>query len=307
MDYKKLIKSRSLRIKIMQALSFVPDEIMVKIQYRMKTGRKLNLKNPQRFTEKLQWYKLYYRDPLMAQCADKYEVRKYVEECGLGHILNEMYGIYDSPDEVDFSKLPESFVIKDTLGGGGNSVILVKDKSKMDEVAVRAKLQEWVNEPTNKKHPGREWVYDGRKHRIIIEKFIDSDVEQGGLIDYKFFCFNGKAEYLYVMSDRQIGGTAGLSIYNSEFKRMAVKGIEKPLARNLKKPEKFEEMKKMAEILSEAFPEARIDFYNMHSNIVFGEITFFDASGYMIFEPDEFDYVLGERFVVPMAHLGGGN
>lgn len=117
MDYKKIIKSRKLRVRIMQALSFVPDKMMLKMQYRIKTGRKLNLRDPQRYTEKLQWYKLYYRDPLMAQCVDKYEVRKYVEECGLGSILNKCYGVYSSPDEIDFRKLPDSFVLKDTLGG----------------------------------------------------------------------------------------------------------------------------------------------------------------------------------------------
>ena len=115
MDYKKIIKSRAVRIKIMQAMSFIPDKWMVSLQYKIKTGRKLNLKNPQRFTEKLQWYKVYYRDPIMKQCVDKYEVRKYVEECGLGSILNECYGVYSSPDEIDFGKLPDSFVLKDTL------------------------------------------------------------------------------------------------------------------------------------------------------------------------------------------------
>lgn len=283
----------------MQALSFVPDEMMVKIQYRMKTGRKLNLKNPQRFTEKLQWYKLYYRDPLMAQCADKYEVRKYVEDCGLGHILNEMYGVYDSPGEVDFSKLPNSFVIKDTLGGGGNSVILVKDKSEMDETAVRARMQEWVNESINKKHPGREWVYDGRKHRIIIEKFIKSDAEQGGLIDYKFFCFNGKMEYLYVIADREMGEGAGLGIFTKDYQRLSVARVdERPLERNIEKPVNYEELVNKAELLAGVFPEARIDLYNINQKIVFGEITFFDGSGYFKFEPDEFDFEMGERFGV---------
>lgn len=109
-------------------MSFVPDKWMVSLQYKIKTGRKLNLKNPQRFTEKLQWYKIFYRDPMMKQCVDKYEVRKYVEKCGLASILNECYGVYNSPDEIDFFNMPNSFVLKDTLGGGGNSVILVPDK-----------------------------------------------------------------------------------------------------------------------------------------------------------------------------------
>ena len=125
-------------MKILNFLSFVPDKQMLKIQYRMKTGRKLNLKNPKRWTEKTQWYKLYYRNPLMIQCVDKYEVREYVKHCGLENILNSCYGVYDNVDDIDFTKLPSQFVIKDTLGGGSNSVVVVKDKSsiKIDELKV---------------------------------------------------------------------------------------------------------------------------------------------------------------------------
>ena len=132
MNYKKVIKSQKLRIFILNCLSFIPDKQMLQIQYFLKTGRLLNLKRPTRYTEKLQWYKLYYKNPLMAVCADKGYVRKFVESRGLGHILNKCYGIYDFPSEIDYDRLPKSFVIKDTLGGGGNSVILVRNKNKID-------------------------------------------------------------------------------------------------------------------------------------------------------------------------------
>lgn len=288
-----------MRIRIMQMLSFVPDSIMVKLQYKIKTGRKLNLKDPKRFTEKLQWYKLYYRDPLMAQCADKYEVRKYVEQCGLGSILNCLYGIYDSPDKINFEKLPDSFVLKDTLGGGGNAVILVRDKQVMDKKAVCRQMQEWINEPVNAKHPGREWIYDGRKHRIIVEEFISSNENSGGLIDYKFFCFNGKAEYLYVIADRKVGEKAGLGIFDADYRQLdVVRADERPLTRKINKPNNYDELKRTAELLAKPFPEARIDLYNEGDKIRFGEITFFDGSGYMTFEPDEFDFIMGEKFQI---------
>ena len=132
MDYKKIIKSRSLRLKILRFLSFVPDKTMIKIQYKLKTGHKLNLKNPRRFTEKLQWYKLYYKNPLMIRCVDKGDVRKYVAKCGLKDILIPSYGIYNSFDEINWDKLPSKFVVKDTLGGGGNSIIIVKDKKDIN-------------------------------------------------------------------------------------------------------------------------------------------------------------------------------
>ena len=170
--------SRSLRCKILYFLSFIPDIQMVKLQYRMKTGEVLNLKNPKRFTEKLQFYKLFYRDLVMKQCVDKYDVREYIERQGLENILNDCFGVFDSPDDIDFSKLPNKFVIKDTLGGGGNSVVIIKDKSKIDMPRLMKQMQAWANEPSDKKHPGREWVYDGRKHRIIIEKFIEADLEK---------------------------------------------------------------------------------------------------------------------------------
>lgn len=297
MDYKKIIRSRKVRIKIMQALSFIPDELMVKIQYRIKTGRNLDLKNPQRFTEKLQWYKLNHRDPLMAQCVDKYEVRNYIKNCGHDEILNECYGVFDSPDEIDFSLLPNAFVLKDTLGGGGNSVIVINDKTEIDEENIRRQMQEWVDEPTNKKHPGREWVYDGRKHRIIVEKYINSEPEDGGLIDYKFFCFNGKSEYLYVIADRNFGEKSGLAIYDSEYRKLdAVRVDEKPLERVVEKPTNYKEMKTLAETIAKPFPEARVDFYDVDGKILFGEITFFDGSGYMKYDPDEFDYEMGAKF-----------
>lgn len=305
MNYKKIIRSRKVRIWILQMLGFVPDKMMVKIQYRMKTGRKLNLKEPQRFTEKLQWYKLYYRDQIMKECADKYEVRRYVEACGLGEILNELYGVYNTPEEIDFDKLPESFVLKDTLGGGGNSVILVGDKNRMDAAQVRQKMDEWVSQPVKKKHFSREWVYDGRKHRIIAEKYIESDKEQGGLIDYKFFCFYGKAEYLYVIADRELGKKAGLAIYDIDFNRIdAMRSDEERLHRIVKRPDNYSELVHTAEKLAGDFPEARIDLYDIQGKIIFGEITFFDGSGYMCFEPDEFDFEMGRKFVIKKDNYG---
>lgn len=304
MDYKKIIKNRAVRIRIMQALSFVPDKTMVSLQYCIKTGRKLNLKNPQRYTEKLQWYKLYYRDPVMAQCVDKYEVRKYVEHCGLADILNECYGVYNSPDEIDFDALPAQFVLKDTLGGGGNGILICTDKSRLKKAEAMEMLRGWVK-PMKGKHPGREWVYDCGANRIIAEKYIPSDPEKGGLIDYKFFCFRGKIAYVYAIADRQMGQKAGLGIYTPEFERLPYARVdEKPLERELEKPENYDRLKQIAEKLAAPFPHARIDLYDQDGRILFGEITFFDGSGYMKFDPDEFDFKMGAAFDLPEKRNG---
>lgn len=297
MNYKKLIKSRDIRIKILQFLSFIPDRWMLRIQYMIKTGRSLNLSNPKRYTEKLQWYKLYYRDPLMAQCADKYDVRKYVEQVGLAKYLNTVYGVYNSTKEIEFETLPRSFVLKDTLGGGGNSVILVKDKNSISWTEICAQMEKWVNQPDNAKTPGREWVYEGRKHRIIIEELLESD-ETGDLPDYKFFCFHGKPEFLYMMSDYTQHHSKGrLGFLTTDFKLLPVQRADfLPMQEQPEKPLNYTEMLDAAKVLSAPFPHVRVDMYNINGKIIFGELTFFNASGYVQFTPDTFDYTMGEKF-----------
>jgi hypothetical protein len=303
MDYKKIIKSRETRLRILRTLDFIPDKTMIKMQYFIKTGRRLNLKNPQRYTEKLQWYKLYYRDPLMQQCADKYDVREYVRSKGLGYILNECYGVYERVEDIDFDSLPDQFVLKDTLGGGGNSIIICKDKATFDFENAKKQMQKWLSIDSNKKNEGREWVYQGRKHRIIIEKYIESNPSEGGLVDYKFFCFNGEPKYLYVIADRILGQIAGIGIFNVNFELLSViRTDERPLERNIEKPKNFDEMIDIVKIISKDFPHVRVDLYNQDGNIIFGENTFFDGSGYHKYEPDEFDYELGSYFKLPFKN-----
>lgn len=295
-DYKKIVKSRRLRLAILKFFSFIPDKLMVKVQYRIKTGHKLNLQNPKRFTEKLQYYKLFYRDPLMKQCVDKYDVRQYIESIGLASILNECYGVFESADDVNFDKLPNQFVLKDTLGSGGNSVIICKDKSTANLDDYKSIMHKWTQSFT-KKSASREWVYEGRKHRIIAEKFINSDPQKGGLVDYKFFCFNGKYKYMYVIADRRVGEKAGFGIYDEKFNRLdVVRCDEEPLKRTIDQPSNFSELVKTAEMIAAKFPEARIDLYNQDGKILFGEITFFDGSGYMKFDPETFDFEMGKAF-----------
>ena len=131
-DYKRIIKNRKVRYKILDFLSFVPDEIMLKIQYKIKLRRNLNLNQPKRFTEKIQWYKLNYRDPIMKQSVDKYEVRKHIKDKGLTNILTDLYQVVDDTQNINFEKLPESFVMKSTNGGGGLNVLICNNKSTFD-------------------------------------------------------------------------------------------------------------------------------------------------------------------------------
>lgn len=301
-DYKKIIKSKDLRLKLLNLLNFLPDKEMLKLQYRIKNGRKLSLKNPKRYTEKLQWYKLYYRNKLMTQCSDKYAVRSYVEEKGYGSILNELYGVYESVNHIKFESLPKMFAIKVNNASGTN--IFVDNKDTMDVDSIKRQLEIWMR--PKKYSPGREWCYHDIKPKIIIEKLIERDVNND-LPDYKFFCFNGKVFCLYTMIDYTDNHDNGkLGFYNVDFIKLPYKRTDfAEITNDLPKPENFEKMVEIATKLSEDFPHVRVDFYNVNGKIIFGELTFYNASGYTSFEPDEFDYILGEQFEIPHKMIRG--
>ena len=298
-DYKKIFKSREMRKKILRLFAFVPDKEMLKLQYRIKFGRKLNLKNPKRFSEKLQWYKLYYRKPLMKICVDKADVRQYVTECGYGEILVPIVGVYNQVAEVDFDSLPSKCVFKDTLGGGGNSVIICKDKSNLNIDIIKRNMNQWITCSSSYKQAGREWPYGG-KHRIIIENYLESANSDEDIVEYKFFCFYGNPTFLYVITDRVIGQSACLGIFNTNFEQLGVyRKDERPLTKKIEKPQRYEKMMDIARKLSEPFPEVRVDLYYVNEKIYFSEMTFYDGSGYVPFCPDTFDYEFGKMFILP--------
>jgi hypothetical protein len=296
MDYKKLIKNQELRLKILEMTNFIPDKFMIKLQYRIKTGRNLNLKNPTRYTEKLQWYKLNYRDPLMTKCSDKYLVREYVEDKGLGGILNPLLGVYTSSAEISYDKLPESFAIKHTNGSGAN--IFVKDKSEIDLNNIKNIIDSWMNRKIV--NYGREWCYYNVEPKIVVEKLLERD-KNNDIPDYKFFCFNGKVKYLYTMVDYVDNHKKGrCSFYTPDFEKLPYRRSEyMEIDRDIPKPKNFDKMIDIAEVLSKDFPHVRVDLYNIKGEIIFGELTFYNASGYTVFSPDEFDYILGKEFILP--------
>lgn len=298
MDYKKIIKSRDIRLKILRLFSFVPDNPMLRVQYFVKTGRILHLKHPKRYTEKLQWYKLYYHNPLMVRCVDKYDVRSYVKRLGLNCILNECYGVYERAEDVDFNELPNKFVIKDTLGGGGNSVIICKDKSSFDISECRKKMNKWVHEK-KVKSGGREWpYYCGKQNRIIVEKLLEDDSNPTGEInDYKIFCFYGKPLIINVDIDRFSNHRR--NYYNTRWNRLNVESNYNRYEKDFPKPVNYDGMLSVAQQLSSAFPFVRVDLYNIKGKIYFSELTFYPASGYMWYKPDSFDYLLGKKFILP--------
>ncbi len=262
------------------------DEKYAKKFYYNATGKQLNLENPQTFNEKLIYLKYHYKNPLLTKCTDKYLAREYVKECGLGHILNEIYGVYNDARDVDFEKLPDEVFFKCNHGSGSN--MLYKKNGNFDKKFFIKKFNYMLKQ--NYYYSSREWNYKNIKPLIIAEKVINMD----GLLDYRFMCFDGKIAFLMLDSDTcSPDGThfsgATRNLYDSDFNRIPGK-----LARdnfddsNVEKPENFDTMKKYAEILAAPFPCCRVDLYNDSGRIIFGEITFYHGGCIQEFEPKEY-------------------
>ncbi|MGT2681929.1 ATP-grasp fold amidoligase family protein [Streptococcus porci] len=296
--YKNLIRNQKMRFTILRLLKFIPDRIMLKIQYRIKLKRKLDLNNPKRYTEKIQWYKLYYRNPVMMECVDKYSVRNYIHRKGLDDTLNKLYQVVNSPDDIDFSKLPAKFIIKTTNGSGTN--IIVKDKSKLDIEKTKRELSDFLQ--MAEASAGREWAYGGSSKKIIIEELLeDTSNEDNGISDYKFLCFNGKPEY--VVYDKDRFSNHKRNFYDMEWNYIKVDSDCPCFEDSVEKPANFDEMIKVAEILSSDFPAVRVDLYNIKGRVVFGELTFYPWSGYVQYDPDSFDFDLGKKFILPNKRM----
>lgn len=290
--YKKILKSKKVRHCILSMLRIVPDKPMLKLQYRIKFGRKLNLKSPKRFTEKIQWYKLYYKNGIMPQCSDKYLVREYIKSKGLEHILNDLYCVFERPEDIRLEQLPEKFVMKLSNGSGTN--LLCRDKSKLVEQDVIKKFKEFKFQA--KANPGREWPYVKTKSTIVVERLLEDETHINNAVnDYKIFCYDGKPEYVICISDRYSDRCNHL-VYDTEWNKIRVTSEGARIEEEAQKPENLNEMLEIASKLSEDFPFARIDLYSVSGKVYFGEITFYPWSGYMEFEPDEFDFTLGEKF-----------
>lgn len=295
MNIKQVISSQSIRHRLLRLSAWLPDRYMLALQYYMILKRWPELKIPKRFTEKIQYYKMHYRNNEMFRCVDKYEVRNYVtQKLRSDLLLNDLYQVCDTPEQIIFDKLPDKFVIKTTDGGGGDNVFICKDKSTLQVDAVIRKINKW----RKKKYyiVSREWAYRGaKKSQIIVEKYLENS--EHILDDYKFLCYNGKFRYLWVDKDRYTNHRRGFWNENLEFLK-DVRTNYPILDTEPSLPSNIQEMIKIAETLSADFPFARIDLYNVEGVIYFGEITFYPWSGYVRCEPDSFDFELGKYFDV---------
>lgn len=300
--YKKLIKSNKLRFRILAMLHRVPDVPMLKLQYRVKCGRKLDLEAPKRYTEKMQWFKLYYRHPDMPQCADKLQVREYIKSKGLGELLNDLYAVFETPEQIDLEVLPEKFILK--LSNGSSTNLLCLDKNELDLEAVKQKFRDF--QAQRAAFAGREWVYSRVKSVIIAEQVLEDESQKNGALrDYKILCFQGKPEYIICVDGRHTDHYCHL-VYDTAWKKQNVTIGKSSSAGECPRPENLDRMLQIAGILSADFPAARIDLYSVSGKIYFGEITFFPWSGYMQFTPDSFDRELGDKFVLPEKNHNEG-
>lgn len=277
------------KLQVKSLLRWIPDKMYLNLRYMLAFHKKLNLKNPQTYNEKLQWMKLYDRNPLYNQLVDKYDVRSFITERIGEEYLIPAYGVWDKFEDIDFDSMPDEFVLKCTHDSG--SVYICHDKSKIDMPWLQKRFNEALK--GNQYHGGREWAYKDVKPRIVAEKFMvdDSGI---GLKDYKFFCFNGEVKAMFIATERNIPGEdVKFDFFDENFQHMPFKHGHENAKVTPKKPEGFEEMKEIAKKLSEGLRQVRVDLYNINGKIYFGEMTFYHHCGFVPFDPEEWDYTFG--------------
>lgn len=258
--------------KILSLISNISPSLNAKILFMLRTHKIPNLKKPKTFNEKTTYLKLYKynNDQRVSLLADKYSVRKFIEDKGYGDILNELYGVYNNFDEIDFNKLPNKFALKCTHGCAYN--IICDDKEKLNKEKAKSKIDEWLKEKYG--YATSELHYTKIKPRIIAEKYL---CDENGLMpkDYKMYCMNGKVNCILVCSERD--NKLKLSYYDNNWNRLKYEKEEWSSKIDIEKPKNLNKMISIAEDLSKDFPFVRVDFYNDNGNIIFGELTFTPA------------------------------
>lgn len=272
-----------------------PDEIFLKIVFYLRMGYKLNLNNPRSYSEKLQWLKLHNRHPEYTQMVDKVAAKEYVASIIGNEYIIPTIAVYDSVEDIIWEDLPAQFVLKCSHDSGG--IVICKDKEKLDIEKAKKKLARGLKQSYY--HVNREYPYKDVPRKIICEEYRE-DESGYELKDYKWFCFDGKPQALFIASDRgsQTEETK-FDFFDMDFNHLPFRNGHPNSSHEIKKPIGFEKMKELAAKLSQGIPQVRIDFYDINGHIYFGEITFFHWSGMMPFEPKEWDYTFGEWINLP--------
>lgn len=266
--------------------------IALKNWYRKAAGKELDLDDPRTFNEKIQWIKLNYRDPLMSELSDKYLVRDFIRDKIGEEYLIPLLGVYDSFDEINFDELPDSFVMKANHGSSMN--IIVPDKKTFDREKARRKFGKWMKRDFAF-YFGYQLHYSKIKRKIVIEKLISE--KDHYLYDYKILVLGGKARYIWIDSDRNTEHHRNIFDFDWNPAPFTLQYPKKDTEPD--PPKKLGEMKELSEKLAEGFNEVRVDFYEIDGKIYFGELTFTSGSGHEIFDPPEWDRILGDMFELP--------
>lgn len=276
---------------------FLSDVTYTKIIYRLNTGKRLNLRHPQTFSEKLQWLKLYDHNPLYTTLVDKYAVKDYVaSKIGVEYIIPTL-GVWNSVEEIEWGKLPNQFVLKTTQGGGGDGIVICRDRATFDRKKAIRKLEQAMK--TNPFKRLREWPYKNVPHRIIAEKYMEVTPDVKDLPDYKWFCFNGEPKYCQVIQSRSDNET--IDFFDTEWNHQDFIGLN-PFYQELFKnadiepaiPVDLKEQIRIARKLSKDIPFCRIDLYSINAHTWFGEVTFYPAGGISKFTPDNYNEIIGD-------------
>lgn len=280
--------SRAVNTIISKICSIIPDKQYLELRYCLKFKKKLNLRNPKTYNEKLQWMKLYDRNPLYTQLVDKQAVKNRVKGIKGLKIIPTL-AVWNNADEIDLSNMPEQFVLKCTHDSG--SVLIFKKKDEYSLKFVKEHFRKAMKR--DQYMAGREWAYKNVKPRIIAEPFL-IDSSGSGLRDYKFFCFSGKPKVLFIATDRGVEGTdVKFDFFDMSFKHLPFKHGHPNANKLPDKPENFEEMKRIAAELSKGLRHVRVDLYNIDGDIYFGEMTFYHHCGLIPFTPEKWDYTFG--------------
>ncbi len=299
----KFICDKRIRLNYMTRLGIynrMNDELFLKKKFKIFMGKNLDLDSPNSFNEKLQWLKLYDRNPRYTMMVDKYKVRDYIaEQLGEEYLIPSL-GVWDDPDDIDFNTLPDQFVLK-CNHNSGLGMCICKDKSKLDIKKTKAELRKGLKQDYYL--TGREWPYKDVPRKIIAEKYM-SDMETGDLLDYKLMCFNGKVKCSFVCSERFSGNGMKVTFYDQNWDMLPFERHYPKSKEPIRKPINYDLMVEFSEKLSENIPFVRVDFYEINGSLYFGELTFSPGSGFEEFTPESADLELGNWIRLPKI-LGG--
>ncbi len=274
-------------------------EAFCRQQFKQQGGEyTLDLDHPKSFNEKVTWMMLYYHDPLMSVCADKYAVREYIaSKIGEQYLVN-LLNVYDRVEDIDLSALPDRFALKVNWGSGQN--IVCHDKAKLDWADAQAKLRKWMQPQSNHYFYNFEWVYKNIRPRIVCEEYIDQ-LDGEDLRDYKLFCLNGKAAFYFVNIDRYNGEKR--NFYDLDWNQLPFYNGFPNSPKIVERPAQLDLIVQLAEKLAKPFPLVRVDFYVVNDQLKVGEMTFYHYAGSVPFHPEEWDYKLGAMFELPKKKM----